>query len=365
VPAEKSKTGLIILGASEFPLSNNFQSSNAFLEAKTRIKKYFTDLDGLALDKTFILDLFNSDEGADPTDIAIGDFIGRLRQQNVMDLFIYYVGHGSFSPGDRGFFFAIKKTRDDSLSVSSITLRSLAGKISRLAVDLRTYFIIDCCFSAQAGIGFMADTNNIIGQQVLEEYPTKGVTLLCSSSKDLPSLIIEERNVTMFSESFEMALRKGDSSISQKFLSLKELHKLTHSYIKQLNPGKDIRPEIISPIQPTGDIAEIRQFYNYGYKDSKADIIAKKREIENEMIRNNVLAMCNLFIDFVRNFDIQGQYEDAIVDLGSQCYDLEEEKSSMEKEAYKVKRNKLYAIIREITKAIINQPGKNLNARDN
>ena len=362
---EKNRAGLILLGASSFPRSGNFQGDSAFLAASQRIKNYFVNPDGLGLEETNVLDLFDKEQDADSFDMSISDFIKELRTKNIQDLFIYYVGHGGFSERDRGFFLATKHTRDSNLAVSSITLRSLSGTIAQFANQLRTYFILDCCFSAQAGTSFMADSNSIIGQQLLEEYPTKGVTLLCSSSKDLPSLIIKERNITMFTEGFDMALRKGDSGINSKYLSLKDIHRLTYSYIKQLNPGKEIRPEIISPVQPAGDIAEIPYFFNYGYKDAKADILAKKREIDNEMVKNNVISMCNLFIDFVRNFDLELTYDSRSIDIGSACYDLEEEKSGIDRNTYKERRNVLYRQIRETMSAIIHQSPANLPIRDN
>jgi len=60
VPLERNNTGLILLGASEFPESENFEGDTAFAEAKDRILNYFIDKKGpVSLEDKLILDLFN------------------------------------------------------------------------------------------------------------------------------------------------------------------------------------------------------------------------------------------------------------------------------------------------------------------
>ena len=356
MPLEKNKVSLIVVGASSFPKSRNFQTDTAFLSAKNRIVDFFCDPHGLSLEKNKILDLFDLDESSDAQDNAIFEFITRMKVQGITDLFLYYVGHGGFTPHEGDFFLAIKCTRDSNPGVSSVRLSTLSRTISTSAHDIRTFIILDCCFSGQAGISFMS--NGIIeavGKKLKEDFPAKGVALLCSSSKDLPSLIIKDRNITMFTEGLDKALRNGDPSIRNKYLSLRQIHNLTSNYIKQLNLGNATRPEVISPIQPMGDIAEIPHFFNNAYAESKTDILVRKREIEAEIIRNNLINASNLFIDFVRDFDLKETYNVESVLIGSDCYDLEEEKSAIEKDIFKERRKQIYVRILGIIKEILLQ----------
>jgi hypothetical protein len=357
VPLEKNKAGVIILGASSFPDSPNFQEDTAFFEAKKRVEDYFLDQHGLALNKEDqILDLFDSEKDPNGQDVAITAFIRKIKSLEIKDLFVYYVGHGGFTAHEEAFYLAIRATRDSNPAVSSITFKSLSTTIANCASAMRTFIIIDCCFSGAAGFSFQSgDISVAAGKQLQDDFPSKGVALLCSSSKDIPSLIIKDRNITMFTEGLHLALSKGDPSISNKYLSLKQIHQLTFSYIKQMNPGKDVRPEVMSPYQPVGDIAEMPHFINFAYSDPKADILLKKREIDEEMVKNNVQVVGKLLIDFVRNFDMAEVYYEESILIGVDCFDLEEEKATLDKEIYREKRKKLYVHIMEIIRNILRQ----------
>lgn len=356
MPLEKNKAGLIILGASDFPLSKNFQGDEALLCAKTRVQSYFTDHAGLGLHESYILDLFDSEDGPDDQDKEIIKFISSIKSQNIQDLFIYYVGHGSFVPKEGGFFLAIQSTRDDNVFTSSIILRSLSGTIAKKAHDIRTFLILDCCFSGAAGTVFMSDVSTAVCKQFNEDFPSKGVALLCSSSKDLPSLIIRQRNITMFTEGLELALRKGDSGIANKYLTLRQLHKLSFSFIKQLNPGEEIRPEIHSPIQPLGDIADIPHFINYAYRESSADITARANVLMERMIQNDLASAGKLFMDFVSDFDCHRKFFNKRILIGARCNQLEADKKTIDRKEYYQEKELLFDQMLTIINDLLNQP---------
>ena len=353
MPINSKKTAAIFLGASHFPKSKAFDPSEAFSEAKKRILDYFKNQ--ISLDEDNLLDLFDSDFGADDQDSKINDFLKTRVVQGIEDLFVYYVGHGSFAPSDETYYLAIKSTRDENPSISSITVRTLANTIRQAANNIRTFLVLDCCFAAAAGTGFMSDAAQLPAIQFKDLFATKGIALLCASSKDLPALIIQDRKITMFTESFDYALRHGDSSIANKYLSLRQLHELTYSQIRIKNPGKSVRPEVLSPIQIEGDIADLPHFENFSFSDIRYDIVAKKREIEGAMIRNNFVELGNLFIDFVRNFDVSQVFNIQSVLLCSECNEIAEEKSSLERAIYKERKDQLYIEIISIIERILNQ----------
>ncbi len=68
-------TLLILLGASAWPFSPEFQSSEAFANAARRVKAYFLNVRPFGLPAENLLDLFDSDKSPDELDVAIGQFL--------------------------------------------------------------------------------------------------------------------------------------------------------------------------------------------------------------------------------------------------------------------------------------------------
>jgi len=64
-------TLLILLGASAWPFSPEFQSSEAFANAARRVKAYFLNVRPFGLPAENLLDLFDSDKSPDELDVAI------------------------------------------------------------------------------------------------------------------------------------------------------------------------------------------------------------------------------------------------------------------------------------------------------
>jgi hypothetical protein len=345
----KENTAMIFLGASSFPSSTKFKSSIAFKHAKDRIKKFvLTNI--LAESEDNILDLFDSNYSPDEIDSHISGFIKGLKN-NIKELIIYYVGHGSFDK--TSFILTTRKTRDENLSVSSITAQSIGTTISKAASNLKVYVILDCCFAASLYTIFQSPLIEIVSKDISDNFPPTGLALLCASSKDDPARIISERQITMFSEGLEFALRNGAPEIRNELLTLRELGDLTYSHIKLNNPGEAIRPEVHSPIMPHGDIADIPVFPNYAFKslvvtgvDLAYNITARRTEITKQIISNNVILASKLFLDFIIDFDTDStNIIDATI-ISSQCNSLEEDKPSKiakeEYAAYKEERTSLY-----------------------
>lgn len=344
-------TAIALLGASSFTQSEYLTDSKAFLAAKIRISNYFQKTVGISQENC--LDLFDSNDNADNQDSLLNEFISAKVASGTQDLIIYYVGHGAFAPADNTFYLALRNTRDSNPTLSSMTIRALANTVLLSAKKIRTFIILDCCFAAAAGTGFMSGQIDASTMYLRDTFATKGVALLCASSKDLPALVIQNREITMFSESLNEALLSGDSSINNRHLSLRQIHNLTYSYIKKLNPGLEVKPEVLSPIQIEGDIADLPHFENFGYGDSRHDIIVLKREIEGEIISNNLIGLGSLFIDFIRNFDQTGKFNTESILLCSECNELADEKATLDRSEFRQRKKNVFINIMRIMEQVI------------
>jgi len=353
MPLDKDKTGLIILGASEFPDSSHFTPSKAFLHAKIRILNFFVDTVGIRNTPHQILDTF--DKELDPSDIdkAIESFLEESKDR-LSDLFVYYCGHGGYDSMNGGFLLAIRKSYDSNLGVSSITAQSLGKRLSGSAYKRRLFLILDCCFAAQVYTDFFqSPVTDVVEKKISSNFPEIGLALLCSSSKDDPSLIVKDRHITMFTEGLESALTNGSSNIKKEYLSLREVGDLTYSYIKHLNTGEAVRPEVHTMIMPKGDIADIPLFPNISYKVSGADIAydiaARKQAIADSIMDNNVMGMRSLFISFMKDFDKDSKFYEEYVPLAAEIKELEENKPSKnEIELYKIYKEDRQNIYRKV-----------------
>jgi len=324
---EKGKVGVILLGAQSFPNSVNYGSSEAFSNSYKKIKAFLTDdSKGLGLNpQTDILDLFDSDSSADAQDVSISAFIRDRKQKKIEDLIIYYTGHGGYAPENGGYLLTIKSTRDDNPGVSSLTFKTLSITISKYATDLRIYFILDCCFAGEAI--YQSTSLEIIKKQVENDFPSKGIAFLCAASKELPAIIVKERNITQFTEGLEKALREGSKIINNGYLTLREIEKITFENIKELNktnPSEIIRPEVHSPDQREGDIAGIRHFPNYAFLRKIYDFKEQRKEIMVRLGNDNLWEASQLLQTFTFNFSEDPGLQSRAVSISRKSKIIEE-----------------------------------------
>jgi hypothetical protein len=162
----------------------------------------------------------------------------------------------------------------------------------------------------------------------------------------------------MFSEAFESALKNGIPDRPERYLTLRELGNITFNEIKIKNPGKTVRPEVHTPRMPNGDIADLRHFYNYSFHDlpQKAlDISARMTPILKQISDNNLLAVSQMFSDFVNDFDKNNNYLDTCI-LCGEMKELEEMKPGKEKKKkyseYVEKRKQFFNKVIEIMKEL-------------
>src|SRR2546429_3881566 len=98
LPSPKT-TLVILLGASRWPFSPEFQDSKAFLNSTMELREYFLNPSQFGLPPENLLNLFNSNQSSDDIDGEIGLFLEKrtaeMKQAGEVarDLLVYFVGH--------------------------------------------------------------------------------------------------------------------------------------------------------------------------------------------------------------------------------------------------------------------------------
>jgi tetratricopeptide (TPR) repeat protein len=293
-------TLLILLGASEWPLFPEFNSSKAFANASRELRDYFLDPKQFGLSQENVLNMFDSNTSSDQQDAQIGRFIERrlaalkATGHTARDLLVYFVGHGGFVGRDSDFYLAIRRTRMENPRASGIPMLSLADTLTEKARHLRRIIILDCCFAAAAFSAFQAGPAQVAIEKVVDAFevgqrrggfPAKGTTLLCSSSQKSPSLLLPDGSSTMFTKAFLDALSEGLPP-QQEHLSLREVKDIAANFLTEIRNAP--RPVVLSPDQSEGDVADIPFFPNPRAEQERArqaEEDALTRRVEEERIR--------------------------------------------------------------------------------
>ena len=173
-------TLLILLGASAWPFSPEFQSSDAFANAARRVKAYFLNVRPFGLPAENLLDLFDADQSADELDVAIGQFLQqrvtamKTTRNAARDLLLYFIGHGGFVGRDSDFYLAIRRTRMDNPRSSALQMMSLADTLTERARHLRRILILDCCFAAAAFSAFQSGPAQVAMEKTVDAFEVRG-----------------------------------------------------------------------------------------------------------------------------------------------------------------------------------------------
>jgi Caspase domain len=270
----------IILGAKEFPKAPAFTASSAFFNAAQGFEQYL--LSKFGLPKENLLNLFDS---AEPFSVQYEEMVKHVKQQvaalaeagtPARDIVVYYVGHGAFS-GDNEYFLAIRDTIQGNESQTSCSIKGLANVLRiREARVLRRYLVLDSCFAAAAYQAFQAGGGPlpVAQQKIVSEFPPgetpaqKGTAILCASGPKEPAKVLPELDITMFTDALLKVLAAG-TPIDQSHLSLADVGNLVGQLIHEAHLEEAVRPEVHSPEQREGDVANVRLFPNFGI-DKKA-----------------------------------------------------------------------------------------------
>lgn len=267
----------IVLGASEWPRFFDFPGSEAFLHSANELKTYLLDSAQFGLPLENLLDLFDTEENASDIDEHISEFLSqriaamRTVGKAATDLLVYYVGHGGFDSIGSDYYLAIRRTRQEHPSGSGLRMLSLAHTLKENARHLRRILILDSCFSAAASRAFQGAAAQAAVQQTISAFktsgtgqgvPSRGTTLLCSSGSTIPSVISRNGSYTMFTHGLLQALKTGVPG-AQKQLSLREVFHLTIDVLQNMPDEEGTpNPELHSPDQREGDVANIPFFPN-------------------------------------------------------------------------------------------------------
>ena len=270
-------TLVILLGASQWPHSPDFEGSEAFANSANDLAAYFLDPDLFNLPRENLLNLFDSYQSPDDIDIEIGQFLDKRILElsktglQARDLVVYFTGHGGFADGGSSYYLAIRRTRSINRIASGIPIISLAHTIREKARFLRRVVILDCCFAGAAAVTFEGNGPAYAAiQRTVEAFdihtkgrgiPRKGTSLLCSSGSKAPSLTFPGERYTAFSAALLHNLNNG-SQYHRGNISLQNLAHLMEDFLYSKYGSEAPRPEVHSPDQSEGDVASIPFFPN-------------------------------------------------------------------------------------------------------
>jgi caspase domain-containing protein len=264
----------ILLGASAWPYSPQLASSPAFARSAKDFRDYLISDDGFGLPPENLLDLFDREEAPTQLDAQIQQFLDRRTAElqkggaGPTDLILYYVGHGGFTGRGHDYYLAVRSTRKDSEGISSLRMADLADTLQKRARRIRRYVILDSCFAASAYAEFQSAPLAAAREKIIEAFPGKGTALLCSSGARDPSLAPVNESHTMFSGTLLEVLRRGDPQGRDSF-SLEDIGERVKELVVERYPDEHVRPEVHSPDQREGDIANIPLFPNLALRTAR------------------------------------------------------------------------------------------------
>jgi len=255
---ENNRIISIILGADRFDGLRSVRSEEvgaAFKQSKDDFAAYVQTIASSLLDK------FRSDDLPDQLCEDVAGFL--RREKSATDLIVYYVGHGgSIALGDRSeYFLALRRTTDDDKYINGLRVSNLAQVINKNAARLRAVIILDCCYSAKAVQYFMGGDPDPIGSTKIPF----GLTLFTASPGEVEAVVPKGEKHTMFSGCLLDVLSNGIAERG-RLLSINEISAQIRITIKQRYPDDGVRPEVHSPRQRYGDVADYPLFPNPAYR---------------------------------------------------------------------------------------------------
>ena len=243
--------------------------SPAFKNSANRFKQYILSNNGFGLPDKNLLDLFDSEIGKTDQIKQLSNFLKKRSsvEPKPTDILIYYIGHGGFDRDvSSDYYLALRVTREGVEHATSFPIRDLAAILKQDARRLRRYVILDSCFSAAAYTAFQSTGPlEVAKQKSLQHLPTRGTSLLCASGPRDPAKILSDSEYTLFSNYLLQVLETGDADEGE-MLSLSQVGELTKDLILDSNLDDIARPQVLSPSQDQGAIANLPLFPNLAHK---------------------------------------------------------------------------------------------------
>jgi hypothetical protein len=263
-------TAVIIAGASEWPFADQFEASPQFKNSATHFRDFILSTEGFDLPKDNLLWLFDTDQEQSVIVRDIAHFLSKRQTAltskggALSDVIFYYVGHGGFDTGAASaYFLALRRTNTIDALSSSLAVSSLRRALRESARDVRHYLILDCCFAAAALAPYLqlSAAAQAMVAQVRDAFPPAGTALLCASGAIVPAKAKRGATFTMFSEALLEILRTGVPN-GPRTLSLSEVGIAVRGLLKSRYGDEAVRPEVHSPEQSEGSVADIPLFRN-------------------------------------------------------------------------------------------------------
>ncbi len=281
---DPTRSLFVLLGARVFPKYPALSYGTIFARSADEILTYVTDAHGLGLRNDNILDLFDDSRPAADQLEGITQFLYVKQKENSArgapeNLFVYYVGHGLFTPSDRRYCLAIRCTSVNTTGVSAMRGRDLAEVVSTHASHLRRFVILDCCFAGSIVRDFLSAPGEAASRQLMEELPLRGTSILCASSRDDVALAPSNLGTTMFTRALLKTLREGNPTLEES-MSIREV-KNSVTGLLQRESSTWARPELHSSDMREGDIADLPIFPNPAFVRT-AEAAARKAEQEQK-----------------------------------------------------------------------------------
>jgi hypothetical protein len=267
---DPSTTAVVILGASEWPDAPQFEPAIQFANSAREFTKFSLAPNGLEIEQDHLLDLFDSGEEQPALVKRIAEFLlelhDRLKKSGraLTDVITFYVGHGGFDTGSNSsYFLAIRKTNPIDYLGSSLSASSLRRASREHAAAARHYLILDCCFAASAVTPYiqMSAAAQAAIAQVQERFPPSGTALLCAAGAAVPAKAKRGATYTMFSEGLLEILLRGAPNVPSNF-TMRQLGDAIRSLLTERYQDDAVRPEVHSPEQSKGSVADIPLFKN-------------------------------------------------------------------------------------------------------
>jgi uncharacterized caspase-like protein len=270
------QTVAVILGASAFDRAPQLAQGRAFYNSAHDFHRYLIGCEGLSVGVNNVLNLF--DDTRSPSDQLnhLATFLEArraafaLESGGLSNLIVYYVGHGLFSGADRAYCLAVRNTDSAMEGINCIRSSDLAAAMRGAARFVRKFLILDCCFSSAAYKEFQSGPLEVGRLKLFDQLPRRGTALLCSASSHDASLAPEGLSHTMFTSGLLLALKHGHPRLGDR-LSLSELGDLVKARICANYPETWVRPEVHSPDQREGDVADVPLFPNGAHRTSTND----------------------------------------------------------------------------------------------
>jgi hypothetical protein len=159
--------------------------------------------------------------------------------------------------GNLEYFLALRTTTETERYATGLRVSDLAQAVNRNAAKLRAIIILDCCYAGEA-------VRYFTGGDPVADPSSKipfGLTLFTASSSRQEAVVPAAEKRTMFSGCVLDVLHSGIPERGP-LLSIKDVADAARLLINQRYPDNGVRPEIHSPRQRYGDVADYGLFPN-------------------------------------------------------------------------------------------------------